>query len=104
MMLRWSALRAAIACSGVERGERGLVGAEAPGADAEPAQVLDRIAEMGARNVHITMETGCFALVREERQVRLDRVLHAVAGLRAVAALHGLAVHDQQDHMDLAPQ
>ena len=31
---------------------------------------LDTIAEMGARNVHITMETGCFALVREERQVR----------------------------------
>ena len=34
---------------------------------------LDRIAEMGARNVHITMETGCFALVREERQVRRYR-------------------------------
>ena len=34
---------------------------------------LDRIAEMGARNVHITMETGCFVLVREERQVRRYR-------------------------------
>ena len=34
---------------------------------------LDTIAEMGARNVHITMETGCFALVREERQVRRYR-------------------------------
>ncbi len=34
---------------------------------------LDRIAEMGARNVHITMETGCYALVREERQVRRYR-------------------------------
>ena len=34
---------------------------------------LDRIAEMGARNVHITMETGCFILVREERQVRRYR-------------------------------
>jgi fructose-1-phosphate kinase PfkB-like protein len=28
---------------------------------------------MGARNVHITMETGCFILVREERQVRRYR-------------------------------
>ena len=28
---------------------------------------------MGARNVHITMETGCFVLVREERQVRRYR-------------------------------
>ncbi len=34
---------------------------------------LDTIAEMGARNVHITMEGGCFALVREERQVRRYR-------------------------------
>jgi 1-phosphofructokinase family hexose kinase len=36
---------------------------------------LDRIADMGARNVHITHETGCFALVREERQVRRYRAL-----------------------------
>ena len=34
---------------------------------------LDAIAEMGARNVHITLETGCFALVREERQMRRYR-------------------------------
>ena len=34
---------------------------------------LDTIAELGARNVHITMEDGCFALVREERQVRRYR-------------------------------
>ena len=34
---------------------------------------LDEIAELGARNVHITLETGCFALFREERQVRRDR-------------------------------
>ena len=40
---------------------------------------LDRIAEMGARNVHITMETGCFALVREERQVRRYRARGAAA-------------------------
>ncbi len=31
---------------------------------------LDTISEMGARNVQITMASGCFALVREERQVR----------------------------------
>ena len=41
--------------------------------DADFVMALDRIAEMGARNVHITMETGCFALVREERQVRRYR-------------------------------
>ncbi|MGL6278007.1 MAG: 1-phosphofructokinase family hexose kinase [Gaiella sp.] len=35
---------------------------------------LDTIAEMGARNVHITTESGCFALIREERQVRRFRV------------------------------
>jgi 1-phosphofructokinase/tagatose 6-phosphate kinase len=31
---------------------------------------LDAIAELGARNVHITLETGCYALFREDRQVR----------------------------------
>ncbi|HET8812915.1 MAG TPA: 1-phosphofructokinase family hexose kinase [Gaiella sp.] len=36
---------------------------------------LDTIAEMGARNVHITLENGCFALVREERQVRRYRAV-----------------------------
>ena len=36
---------------------------------------LGRIADMGARNVHITHETGCFALVREERQTRRYRAL-----------------------------
>jgi len=34
---------------------------------------LDTIADMGARNVHITMEAGCFALLREERQVHRYR-------------------------------
>jgi 1-phosphofructokinase family hexose kinase len=37
---------------------------------------LDRIAEMGARNVLISQETGCYALLREERS---RRHLHAVA-------------------------
>ena len=36
---------------------------------------LDAIAEMGARNVHITLETGCYALIREERQVKRLRAL-----------------------------
>jgi len=39
---------------------------------------LDRIAELGARNVHITFESGCFGLFREERQVRRYRALAPV--------------------------
>jgi 1-phosphofructokinase family hexose kinase len=35
---------------------------------------LDSIAEMGARNVQITTENGCYALIREERQVTRFRV------------------------------
>jgi 1-phosphofructokinase/tagatose 6-phosphate kinase len=37
---------------------------------------LDHIVEMGARNVLLTLETGCFALVRKDRTVRR---FHAVA-------------------------
>jgi 1-phosphofructokinase family hexose kinase len=36
---------------------------------------LDALAELGARNVHITLETGCYALLREERQVRRYRAV-----------------------------
>ncbi len=36
---------------------------------------LDAIAELGARNVHITLDTGCFGLFKEERQVRRYRAL-----------------------------
>ena len=36
---------------------------------------LDGIAELGARNVHITLDTGCFALLREDRQVRRYRAV-----------------------------
>jgi 1-phosphofructokinase family hexose kinase len=36
---------------------------------------LDRIADMGARNVLITQEAGCVALVREERERRLFRAV-----------------------------
>ena len=39
-------------------------------------QALDDIAELGARNVLITQETGCFALVREDREIKR---LHAEA-------------------------
>jgi 1-phosphofructokinase family hexose kinase len=36
------------------------------------ASALDEIAELGARNVLITMDTGCYALLREDRnEVRL---------------------------------
>jgi 1-phosphofructokinase/tagatose 6-phosphate kinase len=34
---------------------------------------LDRIAELGARNVHITQESGCYGLFREERAVHRYR-------------------------------
>ena len=33
-------------------------------------QALDDIAELGARNVLITQETGCFALLRADREVK----------------------------------
>jgi fructose-1-phosphate kinase PfkB-like protein len=36
---------------------------------------LDAIAEMGARNVHITVESGCYALIREDRHVVRLRVV-----------------------------
>jgi len=36
---------------------------------------LDTIAELGARNVHITLESGCYALLREDRQVKRYKVL-----------------------------
>jgi 1-phosphofructokinase/tagatose 6-phosphate kinase len=43
--------------------------------DEDFLMALDAIAEMGARNAHITVENGCFALVREERQVRRYRAV-----------------------------
>jgi 1-phosphofructokinase/tagatose 6-phosphate kinase len=36
---------------------------------------LDAIAELGARNVLVTVESGCFALVREERRVTRYRAV-----------------------------
>jgi fructose-1-phosphate kinase PfkB-like protein len=38
--------------------------------DEDFLMALDAIADLGARNVLITTENGCFALVREERAVR----------------------------------
>ncbi len=43
--------------------------------DADFLMALDTIAELGARNVHITLDSGCFALFREDRQVRRYRAL-----------------------------
>jgi 1-phosphofructokinase/tagatose 6-phosphate kinase len=56
-----------------QREAEGLVGQEFH--DDEDFQMgLDQIAEMGARNVLITTEFGCYALLREERSVRRYRV------------------------------
>ncbi len=49
-----------------------LIGQELEG-ESDFLMALDAIAEMGARNVHITLDTGCFALVREDRQVHRYR-------------------------------
>lgn len=46
-----------------------LVGQELE-TDEDFLMALDTIADLGARNVHITTTSGCFALLREERQVR----------------------------------
>ena len=51
-----------------------LVGQELDDAD-DYLMALDAIAELGARNVQITMETGCFGLFREDRQVHRYRAV-----------------------------
>ncbi len=68
----------------------GLVGQELE----EPEDflmALDAIADMGARNVQITTERGCYALIREKRRVRRFRavapVLEAVSAVGAGDAL-----------------
>ena len=43
--------------------------------DEDFLMALDSIAELGARNVHITTDDGCFALMREDRQVRRYRAV-----------------------------
>ncbi len=52
----------------------GLVGQELTG-DEDFALALDRIADIGARTVLITVESGCYARVREERTVRLLKAI-----------------------------
>jgi 1-phosphofructokinase family hexose kinase len=43
--------------------------------DQDFIQALDDIAELGARNVLITQESGCFALLREDREVKRLRAV-----------------------------
>jgi 1-phosphofructokinase family hexose kinase len=52
----------------------GLVGQEFSD-DEDFLMALEAIAELGARNVLVTHETGCFALVREERRRRRFRAV-----------------------------
>ena len=57
------------------------------GKKARQAYGFDDIAELGARNVLITQEAGCFALLREEREVkRLRAVAPAVDPVSTVGA------------------
>jgi 1-phosphofructokinase/tagatose 6-phosphate kinase len=57
-----------------QREAEGVVGHEFHD-DEDFALGLERIAEAGARNVLITTEAGCFALLREERVTRSYRVV-----------------------------
>jgi len=55
--------------------------------DQDFIQGLDDIAELGARNVLITQESGCFALLREDREVkRLRAVAPAVDPVSTVGS------------------
>ncbi|MBA3413580.1 MAG: 1-phosphofructokinase family hexose kinase [Actinobacteria bacterium] len=62
----------------------GLVGQEFQD-DQDFILALDAIAELGARNVLLSQESGCFALLREERVVR--RLHAATRRLEAVSAV-----------------
>jgi len=57
-----------------QREAEGLVGQEFHEED-DFALALDSLTEMGGRNVLITHESGCFALVREERSVHRYRAV-----------------------------
>jgi 1-phosphofructokinase family hexose kinase len=51
------------------------------------ASGLDEIAALGARNVIVTQETGCFALLREDRtEIRLRATAPPVEAISAVGA------------------
>ncbi|HLY95043.1 MAG TPA: PfkB family carbohydrate kinase, partial [Gaiellaceae bacterium] len=62
----------------------GLVGQEFSDDD-DVLVALDTIADLGARNVLITRESSCFALFREERQVRRFRA--SVGRIEPVASV-----------------
>src|SRR5438093_8830920 len=57
-----------------QREAEGLVGQEFHD-DEDFRMALDRIAELGARNVLITTENGCVALLREEREPQRYRAI-----------------------------
>jgi 1-phosphofructokinase/tagatose 6-phosphate kinase len=55
--------------------------------DEDLATALDEIAELGARNVLITMTTGCYALLREDRnEVRLRARAPALEPVSTIGA------------------
>ncbi|HEU0336198.1 MAG TPA: 1-phosphofructokinase family hexose kinase [Gaiellaceae bacterium] len=57
-----------------QREAEGVVGQEFEDEE-DFLMALDALAELGARNVLITMETGCFALVREGRRTHRFRAI-----------------------------
>ena len=67
-----------------QREAESLVGQEFE-SDEDFLMALEAIANLGARNVLITEDTSCFALFREERQVR--RLRASVARLEPVASV-----------------
>jgi 1-phosphofructokinase/tagatose 6-phosphate kinase len=67
-----------------QREAESLVGQEFE-SDEDFLMALETIADLGARNVLITEETSCFALFREERQVR--RLRASVARLEPTASV-----------------
>jgi 1-phosphofructokinase family hexose kinase len=68
------------------REAEGLVGHEFSDSE-DLAGGLDEIAELGARNVLITLETGCYALLREDREdIRLRADAPVVEAVSRVGA------------------
>jgi 1-phosphofructokinase/tagatose 6-phosphate kinase len=59
-----------------QREAEGVVGQELEDEE-DFLMALDALAELGARNVLITMDTGCFALVREDRRTHRFRAIAA---------------------------
>ena len=57
-----------------QREAEGVVGQELEDEE-DFLMALDALAELGARNVLITMDTGCFALVREDRRTHRFRAI-----------------------------